>query len=203
MKPTSKISSLTKKDAVFYIVLFVFIVLCFEFVPSGWLEGVTTSSAYNVMRFFKLSSGLYIEGGVAYLTLSGFRDVSVEIIRECTAINVFAVIVGLVIPLRFGSWTRKAFSIIISGIMLFLMNLSRIILTLILTAYDLPPFMWMIRNPSIETYHYPISFLYGVIGVALLIVIISKLILPELGQTIIDIVDKFNIFEKRQHRRVY
>jgi hypothetical protein len=71
------------------------------------------------------------------------------------------------------------------------MNVSRIFLTVYLTAFDVPPFTWYFTNPTVETYHYPISFIYGVIGVAILIVSISKWFLPELADTLIALPDGF------------
>ena len=71
------------------------------------------------------------------------------------------------------------------------MNISRIFLTVYLTAFDVFPFTWLFTNPTVETYHYPISFIYGVIGVAILIVSISKWFLPELADTLIALPDGF------------
>jgi hypothetical protein len=70
---------------------------------------------------------------------------------------------------------------------LFVMNVSRIILTVYLTGFSVPPFSWFLNNPSIEVFHYPISFAYGVIGVALLILILNMWKLPELGNTLLGI----------------
>jgi len=61
------------------------------------------------------------------------------------------------------------------------MNITRIMLTLYLTGYNVPPFSWFFTNPTVETYHYPISFAYGVIGIALTTLLVTTYILPELG----------------------
>ena len=65
------------------------------------------------------------------------------------------------------------------------MNISRIMLTLYLTGYTVPPFSWYFQSPTVETYHYPISFAYGVIGVAVLILALDRWIVPELGDTLL------------------
>jgi len=113
--------------------------------------------------------------------------VTVAIIRECTAINVFSVILGLVLPLKGGTVLRKIASVVLSGVLLFIMNVSRIMLTVYLTGFSTPPFSWFFADPTIELYHYPISFAYGVIGVALLILILNRYTLPELGDTLVAI----------------
>ncbi|MBM3291745.1 hypothetical protein FJY84_03610 [Candidatus Bathyarchaeota archaeon] len=94
---------------------------------------------------------------------------------------------GLIIPLN-ANISKKIFGIIFSGTTLFLLNIPRIVLTLFLTAYDVPPFTF-ISNRSLETYHYPISFIFGVFGVALVTLILSRWIIPELADTLIAIID--------------
>jgi exosortase/archaeosortase family protein len=140
------------------------------------------------MQLFGYSSTWNILGNDAFIRLvGGLRDVSVGIVRECTGIQVFAIFSGLVLPVKGGLWLRKGLSLVIAGPVLFIMNISRVVLTILLTAYDVPPFVWIIVNPTIETYHYLLSVLFGIVGVALLVVIISKWTLPELGETLIRI----------------
>ena len=129
-----------------------------------------------------------VVNGFSRLTMQGEQDlITVTIIKECTAINVFGVVAGLIIPLRYSSSWNKIKAITLSGALLFMMNISRIMLTVYLTGYSVPPFSWYFQNPTVETYHYPISFAYGVIGVALLILIVNKWVLPELGDTLLGI----------------
>lgn len=153
-------------------------------VPSVWLERATAEASSRVLRALGLSSGWEVQGEGSYLTLWGeARPVTVQIIRECTAINVFSVMAGLILPLRDGSLPRKTIGIAFSGLLLLLLNVSRIALTVFLTGFDVSPFSWFLTNPTIEVYHYPVSFTYGVIGVALLVLMVDKWILPELGET--------------------
>ncbi len=168
-----------------YFTLFAVIVWCFTMVPSTWLERTTAEASSGVLGALGLSSSWGVREEGSYLTLWGeARLVTVQIIRECTAINVFSVMAGLILPLRNGSLPRKAIGIAFSGPLLFLLNVSRIALTVFLTGFDVPPFSWFLTDPSIEVYHYPVSFVYGVIGVALLVVMVDKWILPELGETL-------------------
>lgn len=191
----------TVRATLFYALIFATIAWSFELVPSFWLERLTAQTMSDLFGVLGLSSDYGVEGGLAYLTLiGGARDVYVTIIRECTAIHVWGILVALIVPLSRGSWRRKATSLLFGGFLVFLMNASRIFLTVYLTAYDIPPFTWFFTNPTVETYHYPISFIYGVIGVAILIVTISRWFLPELADTLIRIPDDlkplFTIQEK-------
>lgn len=179
------LKSMALRGVTIYFALFAIIVWCFTVVPSAWLERVTAGATSSVLRALGLSSSWGIRGEGSYLTLLGeAQPVTVQIIRECTAINVFSVMAGLILPLRDGSLLRKAIGIAFSGLLLFLLNVSRIALTVFLTGFDVPPFSWFLNNPTIEVYHYPVSFAYGVIGVALLVVMVDKWILPELGETL-------------------
>jgi len=181
---------LTLVEAAVYAALFLVIVWGFTLVPSGWLENMTARISSGTLGALGFSSSWGAAEGGPHLSLQGERQlVSVIIIRECTAINVFSIAVGLVIPLRGGSWTRKALSIIFSATLLLFLNVSRIVLTLLLTGFSFPPFSWYFSNPTVELYHYPISFLYGVLGVALLVIVLSRWFIPELGYTLIGIID--------------
>ena len=69
------------------------------------------------------------------------------------------------------------------------MNITRIMVTVYLTGYDVPPFSWFFTNPTVETYHYPVSFAYGVIGIAIVISLINSYIMPELGDFLVELPD--------------
>ena len=180
------------RATLFYILLFLTIAWGFELVPSAWLERLTAEIMTGIFTLLKLSSSNGVDNGLAYLSLmGGARDVYVIIIRECTAIHVWGVLVALILPLNRGSWQRKAISLAFGWVLVFLMNLSRIFIIVYLTAFNLPPFTWFFTNPTVETYHYPISFIYGVIGIAILIITISKWFLPGFADTLITLLDGF------------
>ena len=124
------------------------------------------------------------------MTLTGgARDVKVYIIRECTAFHVWGILLGLIVPLQGPTWSRKLKAVAFGGILVFLMNLTRIMVTVFLTGYDVPPFSWFFTNPTVDTYHYPVSFAYGVIGIAIVITLINAYILPELGDFLVELPD--------------
>lgn len=192
MKSNTNINNLSHRDVAIYITLFLVIVWSFTLVPIGWLEKATAEASSNTLSVLGFSSGWGVQEDEAFIMLAGGeRNVRVTIIRECTAVNVFAVLVGLILPLKRGVWFRKMLSILSAGLILFLLNVSRIMLTVVLTGFDVPPFSWFFTNPTIEVYHYPISFIYGVVGVALLVLIINRWILVELGDTFIGLLSFF------------
>jgi len=201
MQAEYTVDQFTPRDALVYFVFFMLIVGGFTLVPSGWLEKITASTSSDTLRAFGISANCAVQGEEAFLTLfGGDRPVMVTIIRECTAINVFSVMAGLIIPLRRASWARKTLGVIFSGVVLFLMNVSRITLTVFLTGFDVPPFSWYFTSPTIEVYHYPISFMYGVIGVALLVLMVNRWILPELGYTLLGVSESVSSLVKRDDR---
>ena len=176
------------KKTAMYIASLVLVMGLFSFVPMGWLERATAQASSYVLSVTGHVSSWNVNGGWVQLTLEGATgSVTVTIIRECTGINVIAVIWGLIIPLSNVDVQRKLVNTLFSGMVLFAMNVSRIILTVYLTGFSVPPFSWFLTNPSVEVFHYPISFAYGVIGVALLILILNMWTLPELGETLLDI----------------
>jgi len=189
MKGDINVKAITRLDVAIYVALLFIIAWGFELVPSGWLELFTAEVSSDALRVLGFSSSWGVQLGEAYLSMvGGVREVSVTIIRECTGIHAFAIFSGLVLPVKGGLWLRKALSLAVAGSFLMVLNVSRVMLTVLLTAYDVPPFVWIFTNPTVETYHYPLSFLYGLLGVAILVVVISRWTLPELGDTLTGMV---------------
>lgn len=179
---------MSPREVALYVIGYAAIAWGFTFVPSGWLERLTAVACSSALSSLGFLSEWGTSGGDAFLTLIGEAGpVTVTIIRECTALNVFGVVSSLVIPLRRGDIPRKIYSLVFSGVFLFILNVSRIMLTVLLTGFNVPPFSWFFTNPTVETYHYPISFLYGVVGVALLVLMINQWFLPELGDALLDL----------------
>lgn len=164
-----------------YVIMFIVISVSFNLLPSRWMEIITAEASSLILSFIGLESEAGFDGNWAYLTLYGERLVNVSIVRECTGIHVWGIIAGLVIPLKYGDWTRKLLSLSFGAILVVALNLSRILLTVYFTAFDILPLSWFFRNPTVKTYHYPISFIYGVLGIMIIIITIDRLILRELG----------------------
>ena len=181
------------RDVAVYATVFAAFYLVFQVAPSLWAELLTARTSSAVMSLGGLKSGYGVTGGLVYLDLtSGVRPVHVYIIRECSAIHVLGVILGLIVPLKHGGWARKAAAVALGAALVFTMNISRVVLTVVLTGYDVPPLSWWLTNPTVETYHYPISFVYGVVGIAATIALIDRLVLPELGDFLASLPNTFH-----------
>jgi len=174
-------SGYTPRYLAFYAAVFALLYALFQWVPSLWAEAITAQSSSAVMNALGMSSSYGVEGGVVTLSMfSGVRPVHVYIVRECSAIHVLGVVLGLVVPLR-APWIRKAVGAALGSLIIYALNVARVVATVALTGYDVPPFTWLVSSPTVETYHYPISFLFGVVGVAATVLAMDRLALPELG----------------------
>ncbi len=181
------------RDLAVYVAVFAAFYIVFQAMPSLWAELLTARTSSTMINVFGLESGYGVTDGLVYLELtSGIRPVHVYIIRECSAIHVLGVILGLVVPLKQGGWARKTAAVALGAALVFALNVSRVILTVVLTGYDVPPLSWWVANPTVETYHYPVSFIYGVVGIAATVALIDRLVLPELGDFLGGLPDTLN-----------
>jgi exosortase/archaeosortase family protein len=181
---------ITGRYLLFYFGCLVVFYEFFMIVPSTWVELLTAQISAWALNTIGLSSEYGLRGVWVWLTLTGgARDVEVFIIRECTAFHVWGILMGLILPIRGVEWIRKFKGVAFGGGLVFLMNITRIMITVYLTGYDVPPFSWFFTNPTVETYHYPVSFAYGVIGIAIVISLINSYIMPELGDFLVELPD--------------
>lgn len=186
---------LTPRYFAFYVAAFIVILLGFYVIPSSWMEALTAQAAIGALAIFGHSTSWAQGEGFTTLTLIGQRPVTVSIIRECTALNVLGVMAGLILPLKSSS-LRRAAGVAFSGLLLFTLNIPRIALTVYLTAFDTWPFT-LITDRGLDTYHYPISFAFGVVGVAITVLAVSRWTTPELGDTLLGFVDEISRLVKK------
>ena len=172
----------------FYAASFSAILLVFYLVPSGLVEVLTAETSSWALSAFGLAASWGQYGGETTLTLAGQHIVSVSIVRECTALNVLGVMAGLILPLRAG-WAKRLAGVALSAALLFTLNIPRIALTVYLTAYDTWPFT-LLAGRNLETYHYPISFIFCVVGVVVTIFMVAKWTTPELEKTLLGVMDR-------------
>jgi exosortase/archaeosortase family protein len=191
------VTSSTPKYLVLYVTVFIVILLISNVLPSEVVEAITAQTATWALTLFGHSATWEQSNGYTILTLVGEKTVTVSIIRECTALNVLGVMAGLILPLR-ASWLRRVISIGFAGLLLFALNIPRIAFTLYLTAYDTWPFTLIVER-GLETYHYPISFAFGVIGVAVTVLAVSRWVTPELSETLLLIIDGVIGFVKKEN----
>jgi exosortase/archaeosortase family protein len=183
-----KATKITGRYIVYYFAALLFFYELFMIIPSTWIELLTAQITSRALNMLGLNSGYGINHLWVWMTLiGGAREVRVYIVRECTAFHVWGILLGLILPLRGPEWGRKLMAVSFGGALVFVMNITRIMVTVYLTGYDVPPFSWFFTNPTVETYHYPISFAYGVIGIAIVISLINAYILPELGDFLVEL----------------
>jgi exosortase/archaeosortase family protein len=178
----------TNRYIIFYATVFAITLWVFYNIPSDWFEALTAQTATGTLTLVGQAASWQQIDKYTTITMLGQRSVTVAIIRECTALNVLGVMAGLILPLK-ASATKRVSGVTLSGLLLFTLNIPRILFTVYLTAYDVWPFTF-IADRSLETYHYPISFAFGVIGVAVTVLAVSKWATPELSETLLGIVDK-------------
>ena len=176
------------KGVAVYLLFVATIAFLVNLTPSFWLEELTGKASSKVLSASGLISSCGVDDGAAYVQVGdGARNITIEIVRECTGIHVMAIYMGLVLPVK-STWKKKLSAITLASVMLFFLNISRVCLTIGLTFFDIFPFYLIFQNPTVETYHYPLSLLYGVFGVFLLIIGTDRLVIPELGNTLVEVV---------------
>jgi exosortase/archaeosortase family protein len=177
----------TLMDLAIYLIFFVLIAKIFEYIPSREIEYFTAWLSSRIFQSFGLISNYGLIQKSTFLSLKGVRSIEVTIIRECTGIHIWGILTAIILPLKTAALIKKLSSIVISAFLVILVNIIRIIFTVYLTAFNVPPLSWVLTNPTISTYHYPISFISGLLGIVLIILIIDKFILPELGDFIVSL----------------
>lgn len=170
-----------------YAAFFVVIVWVFYEVPSRAIEELTARLSAGLLGAFGLAVSWSSTDRSPILFLDGQRNITVSIIRECTALNVVGVMVGLILPLRDSAIARLK-GIVLSSVLLFSLNVPRIALTIYLSAFDTWPFS-LVSYSGLETYHYPISFAFGVVGVAVTVLAVSAWTTPGLADTLVGFVE--------------
>jgi exosortase/archaeosortase family protein len=153
------------KGIAIYVSLAVAITLVVYYVPSYYiLKSSIATFSTSILKFLDLSAQIHlVEGHVILGTY--------EIVRDCTGVQVFAVFLGLILPLPKVPWRKKACSLIVLAFLLYVSNLFRVVLEYWLVENQILP--WSIA-------HYPLSLIMGIIGVFFL-VLINNLIIPEFG----------------------
>lgn len=178
---------LTLRYVTTYIAGFAVISWLFNFVPSEGIEAFTAQTSAWALSLASINVDWGQTSGITTLTLFGQDTVTVSIVRECTALNVLGIMAGLILPLR-ASWIRRLKGISLAGLLLFALNIPRIALTVYLTAYDTWPFT-LIAERTLETFHYPLSFAFGIIGTTITVLAVSRWTTPELSETLLGIME--------------
>jgi len=137
-------------------------------------EKFTADSSAALLNWIGIGAGSWVLDGRAFVN-------EFEIERMCTGVQVIAVFVGILVPLPQVCWRRKITAIGSVAVLVFLANIGRIALEVILLYKGLLP--WSLA-------HYPTGLILGVFSVAILVIVLD-LFIPEIGDYAIRAVESF------------
>lgn len=138
------------------------------------LEKVTADSSAALLTLLGIHAKSWVEDGRAFVN-------EFEIERMCTGVQVITIFMGILVPLPGVHWKRKLTSIGSVAILVFLANIGRIALEVILLYSGILP--WSLA-------HYPTGLILGVFSVAFLVIVLDRFI-PEIGDYAIRTLESF------------
>lgn len=166
-----EIKEVSPRTITVYIAIAISIILTVYYLPNYFfLEKATADHTALLLNVF----GVNVQSRST--NTAAFID-EIKIVKDCTGIQVFAVFLGLLLPLPKASVGRKAATLILLSLILYLANVFRIALEFWLVHFGFLP--WSLA-------HYPLSLLIGIAGVLFLVLVTDQL-LPEFGSFIVSI----------------
>lgn len=166
-----EIKEVSPRTITVYIAIAISIILTVYYLPNYFfLEKATADHTALLLNAF----GVNVQSRST--NTAAFID-EIKIVKDCTGIQVFAVFLGLLLPLPKASVGRKAATLILLSLILYLANVFRIALEFWLVHFGFLP--WSLA-------HYPLSLLIGIAGVLFLVLVTDQL-LPEFGSFIVSI----------------
>ena len=167
-KKTLDIKEISPRNVILYILTAIAIALIVYYIPDYFfLERTTADHTAFLLNVVGVNVQSKAVGNRAFLD-------EIQIVKDCTGIQVLAVFLGLLIPLPNASLKKKLLTLIILSAILYVANVLRVALEFWLVYFDVLP--WILA-------HYPLSLLLGVFGVFLLVFVTDRL-LPEFGNFI-------------------
>jgi exosortase/archaeosortase family protein len=158
------------RKIILYIAAAAVIVLAVYYLPNYlFLERVTADSTALLLNSLGLGVRTNVVGGHVFLA-------EIQVVKDCTGVQVIAVFLGLLIPLPGAPWKKKLLALAVVSASLYVANILRIALEFSLVYLNLLP--WSLA-------HYPLSLLLGVVGVFVLVLVTDRL-LPEFGDFILS-----------------
>jgi len=152
--------------ALVYATAFVALALVIYYMPDySILEAMTAEHSAGILNAIGVSADSTVIGKNAYVN-------NVQIVRECTGIQVIAVFAGLLFPLPRIGWQVKAKAIAILGFAVYVANVMRVVVELWLLYAGILP--WSMA-------HGPLGAILGVITVFLFFLISDRFI-PQIGE---------------------
>lgn len=165
-------------EAGIYVASFVLIAYLIYYIPNYYfLEWFTAQHSASILTALGMSSTAVAHNGMAFIN-------EVQIIKECTGIQVVAVFAGLLMPLPKVEWKVKIQAITLTFFAVYLANVLRIVIELTLLYRGILP--WSLA-------HEPLGTVLGIISVAIFLLTIDRFI-PQIGDTLMKVL---KIFEKK------
>ena len=151
-----------------YLSAFIVITLSIYYLPDYYY--LKLAAAYNsafLLKLLNFSGDVYTIGNRVFLN-------EVEIVRQCTGIQVIAVFAGIILPLPKVKWKIKLQALVVVAIALYVANVIRIVLELWLLYAGILP--WSLA-------HEPFGTILGIVSVMIFLLAANHYI-PEIGEYI-------------------
>lgn len=166
----------TPKKLLLYLAIAIIVTVLVYFLPEPFFLAIPTAwSSAALLNVVAVPATMVIDWAQGAVFVNGL-SFGYQIIRDCTGIQVIAVFAGLILPLPRGTWSRKALSLLVVSILLFVANVLRVVYEIWLVYWGVLP--W-------ELAHYPMSFVLGVVGVFVLC-LVAIWLLPGFIETFED-----------------
>ncbi|MEM2364746.1 MAG: exosortase/archaeosortase family protein [Candidatus Bathyarchaeia archaeon] len=153
-------------DLALYGVSALAIAIFLYYIPDYYfLEELTAKASAWAMGLIGMPSEFKVVGRGAFVN-------EVQIVRDCTGVQVIATFSGILIPIPKVAWWKKAVSIASVSLAVFVANVFRVVLEL-----------WLLYNGILpwELAHGPLGLLLGIVSVAFLVLLAHRL-MPEFGE---------------------
>jgi len=171
--PSSMVETMNRstRRIIPYLAAAAIIILAIYYLPNySFLEKATADSTSLVLGSLGIRLQTTVVGGSVFLG-------DVEIVKDCTGVQVVAVFFGLLIPIPDASLKRKALTLAVVSGSLYTANVLRVTLELLLVRFGVLP--WSLA-------HYPLSLLLGVLGVFVLVLVTDRL-MPEFSEFLLGL----------------
>ena len=166
----------TPRKLLLYLAIAIIVTVLVYFLPEPFFLAIPTAwSSAALLNAVAVPATMAVDWAQGAVFVNGL-SFGYQIIRDCTGIQVIAVFAGLILPLPRGTWSRKALSLLVVSILLFVANVLRVVYEIWLVYWGILP--W-------ELAHYPMSFVLGVVGVFVLC-LVAIWLLPGFIETFED-----------------
>ena len=165
---------ISPRTLIVYLLAAIAIALIIYYIPNySFLEKITAQDTAFLLKIIGVDVQSKIVENKVFLN-------DIRIVKDCTGIQVFAVFLGLILPLPNASWKKRLFTLAILFSILYITNVLRIVLEFWLIYFNVLP--WILV-------HYPLSFLLGIFGVFTLVLVADRS-LPEFGKLLLYITQR-------------